>query len=288
SHSLDTPLDMRHPTPDSTPPTPGALPDPTAQPSISTEINVATRKQHTELNRLIVERLPLALTSAPRTWRGDKSPALLARGIAAFAQIYFEFEATWAAVEQSEEKTAGGTTAEWLTHLRPQGLERTQRLRNDVQRLTRTTRVDAGAALKDPVPDARLLESPHVLIAYAWVMYMAIFSGGRWIRQQLAEAGPDFELAFLSFEGDEDGEDTKRDFKTRLLSAEDLMTKQERQDAIEEAQRLFDRCIAVVYELDRQVRWQYTRRVATRAVVALCLVALFFCFMDGSLARFGR
>ncbi|KAK5705999.1 hypothetical protein LTR17_021161 [Elasticomyces elasticus] len=270
----------RHPTPDSTPPTPGALPDPTAQPSISTEINVATRKQHTELNRLIVERLPLALSSAPRTWRGDKSPALLALGIVAFAQIYFEFEATWAALEQSKEKTADGTTAAWLTHLRPQGLERTPRLRSDVRRLTRTTGVDAGAVLKDPVPDARLLESPHVLIAYAWVMYMAIFSGGRWIRQQLAEAGPDFELAFLSFDGDEDGEDVKRDFKARLLHAEDLMTKQERQDVIEEAQRLFDRCIAVVYELDRQVRWQYTRRVATRAAVALCVVALFFCIMD--------
>ncbi|KAK3614450.1 hypothetical protein LTR56_027245 [Elasticomyces elasticus] len=278
----------RHPTPDSTPPTPGALPDPTAQPSISTDINVATRKQHTELNRLIVERLPLALSSAPRTWRGDKSPALLALGIAAFAQIYFEFEATWAAVERSEEKTADGTTAEWLTHLRPQDLERTQRLRSDVRRLTRTTGVCAEAVLSELVPDARLLESPHMLIAYAWVMYMAIFSGGRWIRQQLAEAGPDFELAFLSFDGDEDGEDVKRDFKARLLRAEDLMTKQERQDVIEEAQRLFDRCIAVVYELDRQVRWQYTRRVATRAVAALCVVALFFCFLDGSLAWFGR
>lgn len=33
---------------------------------------------------------------------------------------------------------------------------------------------------------------PHVLIAYAWVMYMAVFAGGRWIRGQLASGGREF------------------------------------------------------------------------------------------------
>lgn len=31
--------------------------------------------------------------------------------------------------------------------------------------------------------------SPHVLLAYAWVLYMAIFSGGRYLRASLKEAG---------------------------------------------------------------------------------------------------
>ena len=33
---------------------------------------------------------------------------------------------------------------------------------------------------------------PHLLIAYAWIFYMALFSGGRWIRAQLYAAGEDF------------------------------------------------------------------------------------------------
>lgn len=33
---------------------------------------------------------------------------------------------------------------------------------------------------------------PYLLIAYAWTFYMAIFSGGRWIRSQLCNAGDDF------------------------------------------------------------------------------------------------
>jgi len=105
-------------------------------------------------------------------------------------------------------------------------------------------------------------------------MYMAIFSGGRWIRQQLADAGPDFELAFLSFDGDEDGEDLKRDFKAGLARAEEMLSPQERQEVVEEAQALFGRCIALVAVLDREVRWQYVRQVATRGVLAFCILWL--------------
>ncbi|KAK0947095.1 hypothetical protein LTR29_001378 [Friedmanniomyces endolithicus] len=263
----------RYPTPDSTPPTPVQSPGASlARPSISAEINVATRRQHTELNRLIIARLPLALPARQSGWRRSKSPALLVQGSAAFAQIYFEFEGAWSAIECSQEKHDDGSMVDWLAKLRPRGLERTPRLRSDLRRLRSGTAPAIGRCQSDV--KCRLAERPHILIAYAWVMYMAIFSGGRWIRQQLADAGPDFELAFLSFDGDEDGEDLKRDFKAGLARAEEMLSPQERQEVVEEAQALFGRCIALVAVLDREVRWQYVRQVATRGVLAFCILWL--------------
>ncbi|KAK1821791.1 hypothetical protein LTR12_003840 [Friedmanniomyces endolithicus] len=272
----------RYPTPDPTPPTPvrypGASP---AQPSISAEINVATRKQHTELNRLIIERLPLALPVRARGWRRGRSPALLAQGIVAFAQIYFQFEGAWSAIECSPEKNENGDMVHCLANLRPRGLERTQRLRSDLRRLGCSTAPALGR--REPAQTGRLSGRPHTLIAYAWVMYMAIFSGGRWIRQLLADAGPEFELSFLSFDGDEDGEDLKRGFKAGLARAEVLLSPQERQEAVEEAQALFDRCIALVAVLDRKVRWQYFRQAAIRGISATCIMwFLWFLFTDCS------
>ncbi|KAK0314528.1 hypothetical protein LTR01_001351 [Friedmanniomyces endolithicus] len=248
----------RYPTPDSTPPTPVQSPATSlARLSISAEINVATSRQHTELNRLIIARLPLALPARQSGWRRTKSPAVLAQGLAAFAQIYFEFEGAWSAIECSQEKHEDGGMVDWVASLRPRGLERTPRLHSDLRRLKSSTAPAIG--YRQTAPSRRLLERPHTLIAYSWVMYMAIFSGGRWIRQQLADAGPDFELALLSFDGDEDGEDLKRDFKAGLARAEELLSPQERREVMEEAQALFDRCIALVAVLDREVRRQSQR-----------------------------
>jgi len=265
----------REPTPDSTPPTPAPVLEPSAErPSISTEINIATRKVHTELNRLIVQRLPLALPR--KSWLGRRdSPAVLAQGIAAFAQIYLEFESAWREIDVHANRKENDGKYAWLAALRPAGLERTPRLQSDLEELAAITGgIGAGVAHHTPILDRQLLVAPHLLLAYAWVMYMAIFSGGRWIRQQLADAGSDFELAFLSFEGDEDGEDIKKGFKIRLARAEMLLTPQERDEVVEEAQRLFEHCIALVHDLDRQVRWQYLRWAALRALLICCVAAI--------------
>ncbi|KAK0904834.1 pyruvate carboxylase [Friedmanniomyces endolithicus] len=154
----------RYPTPDSTPPTPVRYPSASpAQLSISAEINVATRKQHTELNRLIIKRLSLALPARPWGWRRGRSPALLAQGIAAFAQIYFEFESAWSAIERSPEKDENGDMVHWLANLRPRGLERTQRLRGDLKRLGCSTA--PALECREPAQPGRLSGRPHTLIA---------------------------------------------------------------------------------------------------------------------------
>ena len=136
-----------------------------------------------------------------------------------------------------------------------------------------------------------LQNKPHLLIAYGWVMYMAIFSGGRWIRQQLSNAGAEFwtgELdyvhgekhvvplfdlpgfSFLSFDGDKDGEDIKELFKARLAEAETLLTQLERHEVMMAAQGLFEDCTALVGILDRAVWWQEIRRKVPLAL--LCVV----------------
>jgi hypothetical protein len=123
--------------------------------------------------------------------------------------------------------------------------------------------------------------NPHVLLAYAWVFYMALFSGGRLIRTSLQAAGPEFwtrlvhrdidnnkladplsarppygsdpslyGIQFLSFGGDEDGEDIKLEFKKRIAEAEILLTDEETWDIVQESVHIFNYMIDIVAELD--------------------------------------
>lgn len=85
-------------------------------------------------------------------------------------------------------------------HLRLSGLLRSQRLRNDIRVLTGTPAHEIEQQLAVVSLKGRLGEfiahtkksvesKPHVLLAYAWVLYMAMFSGGRYLRASLKEAG---------------------------------------------------------------------------------------------------
>jgi hypothetical protein len=111
-------------------------------------------------------------------------------------------------------------------------------------------------------------EKPWTLVSYAWCFYMAVFSGGRWIRSELLRAGPEFwetdekaatlplaerGLSFWHFPGQFDGEDIKLEFKAQLAAAETLFTADERVDIIEEAKNIFQMCAGLVEELDAMV-----------------------------------
>lgn len=119
----------------------------------------------------------------------------------------------------------------------------------------------------------RVGNKPHVLVAYAWCFYMAVFSGGRWIRSELLKAGSDFwrmerespkageaglplgeqGLSFWSFAGTQDGNDIKEAFKERLLTAESLFSADERVDIIEEAKTIFKLSAGLVHDLDQKL-----------------------------------
>lgn len=176
----------------------------------------------------------------------------------------------------------------FLQVLRPKGLARSSRLKKDLEFLTGLHPTDLDVLLAQ-YPGEKVADycthirkvvrhKPHVLVAYAWCFYMAVFSGGRWIRSQLTTAGEDFwrsatsddkntesekeeeqvsleekGLSFWNFDGEHDGEDIKAEFKRRLAAAEQLFTPDERIDVIEEAKEIFRLSATLVDELDEKL-----------------------------------
>lgn len=163
----------------------------------------------------------------------------------------------------------------FLATLRPRGLSRSVRLKKDLAYLLGLHSTDLEVLLAKYPGDKvaafcthirkSVNEKPWTLVAYAWCFYMAVFSGGRWIRAGLLRAGDDFwpargtdestdlqdcGLSFWHFPGAHDGEDIKAEFKARLEGAEALFTPDERVDVIEEAKNIFQLCAEIVSELD--------------------------------------
>lgn len=109
---------------------------------------------------------------------------------------------------------------------------------------------------------------PYALLAYSWIMYLALFNGGRWIRQKLVDGGPQFwhknpstvekvgsavEQSFLSFwyfDGDEDGEDIKLAYRAGFIEASKQLTEEECDDVVSEAKALFQHCLQIITEID--------------------------------------
>lgn len=173
----------------------------------------------------------------------------------------------------------------FLQTLRPNGLARSGRLKRDLEFLTGLHPTDFEVLLAQYPGDKvaeycahirrRVGNKPHVLVAYAWCYYMAVFSGGRYIRAELLRAGNNFwtastegdastadkgavrlegqGLSFWSFSGEHDGVDIKEAFKARLEAAEVLLTPDERVDIIEEAKIIFKLSAGLVDELDQKL-----------------------------------
>jgi len=174
---------------------------------------------------------------------------------------------------------------------------RTDRLISDLSTLLHITEEQVQpfiSSQRSPATEAflahiksRVASKPHTLVAYAFVLYLAIFSGGRWIRSVLAAPGLPFwdfkhprggnvsleavhqklrnytpaqissyekaGLAFWFWQSDDDGVDIKNDFKARLDAIDEVLTEQQRTDIVTEAREIFVLCEAVVRELDEVV-----------------------------------
>lgn len=114
---------------------------------------------------------------------------------------------------------------------------------------------------------------PHVQVAYTWVFYMALFSGGRYIRAKLLSAGDGFwttalepgslknastshdvdsdeletvPLSFWNFSGAFDGDHLKASYKSRVQEIEPFLTVKERQDIVEEAVFIMKKLLIIV------------------------------------------
>ncbi|RYP24462.1 hypothetical protein DL765_000482 [Monosporascus sp. GIB2] len=185
--------------------------------------------------------------------------------------------------------TVDSRTRSLLTNLYLPDLTRSQELQKDIVSLTgwsnRTVTEHLDDASESPVLSEFLHHirhaaetRPHVLAAYAWVLYMALFSGGRIIRATLQSIDPRFwvpasaarhqsasrtgpgvamaavgggPLHFFSFASTpDDGEELKTTFKQRLVESEGLLTGAEREDVVQEARDIFAFMVRLVTELD--------------------------------------
>ena len=227
-------------------------------PSISTSSLTPSSQVHTEVNRLITSRVPLALPPY------SPNPFLYLQGLTSISQLYFSFEEAWQELIYAflgGDKKDDGQQA-FLARLVEPRLWRTQRLEADIAFLTEKV----GAA-QEPAKEelqarikAAVAEKPHLLLAHAWVLYMAVFSGGRHIRAMLVGAGKEFwgtdgegGKSFFYFEGQEDGEDIRTEFKRRFLEADGLFSEIQKDEIVAEAKWIFDAVIGTVTALDQQL-----------------------------------
>ena len=279
--------------------------------TLSDSINAATRSVHTKLNKLVVSRLPLAQPPHADDASQYVSGLLhIAPIYIAFETQWRKILKLPEPLETPHPEKDGPTDSsgepeeakpedpsnghdqstvdtrieKLLTSLYFEGLQRSQPLQQDLISLTgwsdRTLSEQLNNASKSPVlgeflahVEKSVQQHPGVLLAYAWVLYMALFSGGRFIRASLENIYPAFwvpasahkptpvtlasfaqeselPLSFFRFKTSEDGEDIKREFKKRMLESETYLMAAEREEIIEEARRIFKFMIRIVDELD--------------------------------------
>ncbi|KAL8867302.1 MAG: hypothetical protein Q9174_005751 [Haloplaca sp. 1 TL-2023] len=229
--------------------------------SVGDEINRATRTHHTALNQLILQLLPLCLP--PHT----SNCHVYGLGISQFLPIYETFEASFRSHIRRSEKPS--RTESLLQDLHIPGLERATALAADISPLLppsyRTPVADAYPTLQAFLKhmETSLAEKPHLLVAYTWMFYMALFSGGRYIRpklragfkspsdislpqvQQDKRAG----LRFWNFSGDSDGEDLKLEYKRRVAALSIELTDRETANIVDEGVYIMASLLDVVKEM---------------------------------------
>ncbi|KAK3174192.1 hypothetical protein OEA41_001436 [Lepraria neglecta] len=245
-----------------------SYPSPTPTPSLSQRINIATRPSHTHLNALILSLLPLGLP------RHATDPTLYAKGLQHVLPIYEAFEGAFRLLSLRCENEDGGQglpLVEAMSALYVQKLERVERLRRDIEKILGTNhhfseeraRLDAFTTHMN----TSIASKPHLLLAYTWLLYMALFSGGRYIRVKLRQAGSGFwtgsggekgtdmddYLSFWTFDGQEDGEDIKTEFKRRFAGVEAYLTDEECEDVVQEAVYIMQSMLEVVGEIAETV-----------------------------------
>ncbi|KAI8958892.1 heme oxygenase-like protein [Daldinia sp. FL1419] len=234
-------------------------------PTLGEEINAATRPMHTRLNKLVVSRLRLALPPFV------DDPKNYVTGLLHIAPIYQVFEREWNAILEGTPEAAKTEprVRALLSDIYVHGLARVDAIHEDVSILlgrdnalvrSRVESISHAAVLGDYKEHIHktIQERPHVLVAYAWVLYMALFSGGRFIRASLERTdrntgfrapAPDEDkhnpwdrmpgafnafcaeaelrkraripppMNFFSFDTPEEGEDLKKMFKEALVEA---------------------------------------------------------------------
>ncbi|KAE8372667.1 heme-binding peroxidase [Aspergillus bertholletiae] len=245
---------------------------------ITTRIKEAIRVPHMEVNRMNSARILQCLIGEKR------SLSLYALGFSYYAEMYFGFEEAWQELED-----IGSWAAEYpcspsspsyeerisrLSVLLNMGdLHRTERLNADISRLHSSDPSVARLVInelhtmriKDDIK-TRIRENPHKLLAYVWVLYSALFNGGRFIRRQIVKAGSEFwglttedgdiesfpaPLSFWSVSNDPNFQE---EFKVCVNKADKLLTATESNDVVDESVWIIRRCKQLTEELDERTK----------------------------------
>ena len=235
------------------------------------------------MNRLILRLLPLALPPHAST------PYVYALGISCFLPVYAAFECSLRAAVSSQ---PGRSALPFRLH-HPK-LERSLRLQYDLEYLLPSfecsrisyqiqkifgenrnqTLFPHLQAFVAHIHDSTTVK-PHLLLAYTWIFYMALFSGGRYIHAKLSAAGPAFwahiptystngpvkgkergfelPLGFWDVSNLVDDEDLRADYKSRIQEIEQSLTPDQRNDIVNEAVEIMERLLLVVGEAELHI-----------------------------------
>jgi hypothetical protein len=242
--------------------------------TLQQELATAIRQDHASLNKLLSSRLPLCLP--PHT----SSTYLFTAGLTVFGHLYTGFEAAWSSF-LSDHSPSTASSIPYLSKLHTPGLSRHTRLHEDLQvlrdGLTKARRRRVSEVYERTVHihariSALCTEKPHLILAYAWTLYLALFNGGRYIRAALEDSGPKFwgvdegegkeayPLAFWRWKGEDDGVAIEEAFRNAFdVAAEGDgkgwkgLGRRERDEVVEEARAMFTLCHELVGVLDRDV-----------------------------------
>jgi hypothetical protein len=210
---------------------------------------------------------------------------LYALGLSRYAEIYLGLEEVWHAKRTeniSDESQSGESDKkrlqEVLRMIYLPELLRTERFRNDFAALKSqyksirdldTDTANAGSEFRQYIND-HISGNPHLLVVYVWIMYQALFNGGRFIRGKLLKADPTFwgwpeeemdptalpvPLPFWCIEknGVEKDADVEAKFRKQVIEAEKLLTEHERKDILDEAPKILLRCKGITEQLEEEV-----------------------------------
>ncbi|PTB69602.1 heme oxygenase-like protein [Trichoderma citrinoviride] len=193
--------------------------------SLAIDIVAATRSMHTRINKLVTSRVPLALPP-----HSSDAGAYIS-GLLHFLPVYITFEKLWLDILSSppDEGVADDTLLDAesrdgvlkveeskdgnievservrtiLVALYMPQLFRSDRLRGDIKAMTGWTDEALDCQIQAVKGTGQLSAflshikqavhaKPHVLIAYSYNLFMALFAGGRYIRASFEKAGNDF------------------------------------------------------------------------------------------------
>lgn len=185
--------------------------------SLAHQINVAITSSHTRINRLILERMPRAVPP-----HAD-NPSAYITGLIHIGAVYVAFESMWQnilgihpgggdvfplAIESTtDDHVAAPQITERTRHILQTAywptLLRTARIKADIQSMTGWPEHVIDEQIRLAGTSGRLgkftlhirdsvTAKPHLLLSYAYSLYLALLSGGTYIRMELLCLKPEF------------------------------------------------------------------------------------------------